>query len=288
MLKLSKNSSNTNPRAIGLDIYRDFSVPPGHEELNRLWLNSDRLFAVTKVGDATHPTIRPPAALSADRVGFNDVVVDAGGIVRRSLLFLPDDQGNTLYSFSLRLALRYLADEGIEPRGSDADPAVMQLGQSIFTPLQPNDGGYVGADTAGYQIMLNYRGDQRTVTWVPLEDVLTERVAPALIRDRVVLIGNIAESGKDFFYTPFSSGLRDQQRMAGVFIHAQMVGQFIDAGLGDRAIIWFWPNSVENGWIILWALIGAILAWQVRHPVALGAAVGTALLILLLTCYGFF
>lgn len=102
------------PRAIGLDIYRDFSVPPGHEELNRLWLNSDRLFAVTKVGDATHPTIRPPAALSADRVGFNDVVVDAGGIVRRSLLFLPDDQGNTLYSFSLRLALRYLADEGIE------------------------------------------------------------------------------------------------------------------------------------------------------------------------------
>lgn len=276
------------PRAIGLDIYRDFPVPPGHEELNRLWLNSDRLFAVTKLGDATHPTIRPPAALSADRVGFNDIAVDAGGIVRRSLLFLPDDQGNTLYSFPLRLALRYLADEGIEPRGSDADPHVMQLGQSIFTPLQPNDGGYVGADTAGYQIMLNYCGDQRTVTWVPLEDVLTERVAPALIRDRVVLIGNIAESGKDFFYTPFSSGLRDQQRMAGVFIHAQMVGQFIDAGLGDRAVIWFWPDSVENAWIILWALMGAILAWRIRHPVALGAAVGAALLILLLTCYVFF
>ncbi|MDR7922614.1 adenylate/guanylate cyclase domain-containing protein [Thermosynechococcus sp. HY213] len=276
------------PRAIGLDIYRDFAVPPGHEELNRLWLSSDRLFAVTKLGDATHPTIRPPAALSADQVGFNDVTVDAGGIVRRSLLFLPDDQGNTLYSFSLRLALRHLADEGIEPRGSDADPNVMQLGQSIFTPLQPNDGGYVGADTAGYQIMLNYRGDQRAVTWVPLEDVLNGRVAPALIRDRVVLIGNIAESGKDFFYTPFSSGLRDNQRMAGVFIHAQMVGQFIDAGLGDRAVIWFWPNSVENVWIVLWALIGAILAWRVRHPLALATAVGTALLILLLACYGLF
>lgn len=276
------------PRAIGLDIYRDFAVPPGHEELNRLWLSSDRLFAVTKLGDATHPTIRPPAASSADQVGFNDVTVDAGGIVRRSLLFLPDDQGNTLYSFSLRLALRHLADEGIEPRGSDADPNVMQLGQSIFTPLQPNDGGYVGADTAGYQIMLNYRGDQRAVTWVPLEDVLNGRVAPALIRDRVVLIGNIAESGKDFFYTPFSSGLRDNQRMAGVFIHAQMVGQFIDAGLGDRAVIWFWPNSVENVWIVLWALIGAILAWRVRHPLALATAVGTALLILLLACYGLF
>ncbi|WNC44356.1 adenylate/guanylate cyclase domain-containing protein [Thermosynechococcus sp. GLH187] len=276
------------PRAIGLDIYRDFAVPPGHEELNRLWLSSDRLFAVTKLGDATHPTIRPSAALSADQVGFNDVTVDAGGIVRRSLLFLPDDQGNTLYSFSLRLALRYLADGGIEPRGSDADPNVMQLGQSIFTPLQPNDGGYVGADTAGYQIMLNYRGDQRAVTWVPLEDVLNGRVAPALIRDRVVLIGNIAESGKDFFYTPFSSGLRDNQRMAGVFIHAQMVGQFIDAGLGDRAVIWFWPNSVENVWIVLWALIGAILAWRVRHPLALATAVGTALLILLLACYGLF
>ncbi|MFN4278780.1 CHASE2 domain-containing protein [Thermosynechococcus sp.] len=276
------------PRAIGLDIYRDFPVPPGHEELNRLWLNSDRLFAVTKLGDGTQPTIRPPAALSPDQVGFNDITVDAGGIVRRSLLFLPDDQGNTLYSFSLRLALRYLADEGIEPQGSEADPHVMQLGQSVFTPLQPNDGGYVGADTAGYQVMLNYRGDQRAVTWVPLEDVLMERVPPELIRDRVILIGNIAESGKDFFYTPFSSGLRDNQRMAGVFIHAQMVGQFIDAGLGDRAVIWFWPDGVENAWIILWALIGAILAWRIRHPVALGTAVGTALLMLLLTCYGLF
>ncbi|AHB88881.1 adenylate cyclase [Thermosynechococcus sp. NK55a] len=276
------------PRAIGLDIYRDFPVPPGHEALNRLWLSSDRLFAVTKLGNATHATIRPPAALSTDQVGFNDVTVDAGGIVRRSLLFLPDDQGNTLYSFSLRLALRYLADEGIEPRGSDADPHVMQLGKSIFTPLQPNDGGYVGADTAGYQVMLNYRGDQRAVTWVPLEDVLTERVAPELIRDRVVLIGNIAESGKDFFYTPFSSGLRDNQRMAGVFIHAQMVGQFIDAGLGDRAVIWFWPDSIENVWIVLWALIGGILAWRVRHPLALATAVAAALLLLLLTCYGLF
>ncbi|BCX11477.1 MAG: adenylate/guanylate cyclase domain-containing protein [Thermosynechococcus sp.] len=283
-----QNLLKHQPRAIGLDIYRDFAVPPGHEALNRLWLSSDRLFAVTKLGDAMNATIRPPAALSADQVGFNDIVVDTGGIVRRSLLFLPDDQGNTLYSFSLRLALRYLADEGIEPRASDADPSVMQLGPSIFTPLQPNDGGYVGADTAGYQIMLNYRGDQRAVTWVPLEDVLNERVAPALVRDRVVLIGNVAESGKDFFYTPFSSGQRDNQRMAGVFIHAQMVGQFIDAGLGNRALIWFWPKSVEHLWTVLWALIGAILAWRVRHPLALATAAGIALVTLLLTGYALF
>jgi len=277
-----------NPRAIGLDIYRDFPVEPGHQALNRVWQSSDRLFGVTKVGDDTHPTIQPPPALSADQVGFNDVTVDAGGIVRRNLLFLADDQGNPLYSFSLRLALRYLADEGIEPRGSDADPNVMQLGQTVFTPLQPNDGGYVGADTAGYQVMLNYRGDNRAVAWVPLGDVLAGRVAPALIRDRVVLVGNIAESGKDFFYTPFSSSLRDDQRMAGVFIHAQMVGQFIDAGQGQRSMIWFWPDSLEVLWMVFWSLVGAILAWRVRHPLGLAIAVGLSLTILLVSCYGLF
>lgn len=277
------------PRAIGLDIYRDFAVEPGHAELNDLWQSSDRLFAVTKIGDDVHPTIAPPAVLLPEQVGFNDVTVDSGGTVRRSLLFLSDDTGETLFSFSLRLALRYLQDDEIFPQGSERDAAVMQLGtRSIFTPLRPNDGSYVGVDTNGYQVMLNYRGDNRAIESVSLGDVLAGNVDPDLIRDRVILIGNTAESGKDFFYTPFSARLMDEQRMPGVFVHAQMVGQFLDAGANQGAVIWFWSEPLEWVWIALWAFVGGLLVWGVRHPVALAIAVGMSLTGLFGITYGAF
>lgn len=276
------------PRAIGLDIYRDFAVEPGHEELKQVWQSSDRLFAVTKIGDETHPTIAPPEVLPPEQVGFNDVTVDAGGTVRRSILFLSDDTGETLFSFSLRLALRYLEDENTFPEGSARDPNMMQLGTTVFRPLQPNDGSYVGADTSGYQVMLNYRGDNRAIEWVSLGDVLAGNVDPEMIRDRIILIGNTAESGKDFFYTPFSSRLLDDQRMPGVFVHAQMVGQFLDAGENQAAVLWFWSEPLEWAWIALWALIGGLLVWGVRHPVALAIAVGVSLTSLFGICYGTF
>jgi adenylate cyclase len=41
-----------------------------------------------------------------------------------------------------------------------------------------------------------------------MTDVLENRVPPSLVRDRIVLIGSVAPSLKDLFYTPYSSGLR--------------------------------------------------------------------------------
>ena len=260
------------PRAIGLDIYRDLPHPPGHAQLNQVFQASDRIFAVTKIGDQTHPTINAPSSLSPQQVGFNDVIVDAGGIVRRNILFMEGESG-TLFSFSLRLALRYLQDEQIRPQANPNNPQEMQLGATIFQPLQPNSVAYVQADTQGYQVMLNYRGNNRAITWVSLGDVLAGRVNPSLIQNRVVLIGTLAESGKDFFYTPFSSGLQDEQRMPGVIVHAQMVSQFLDAGAGKPATLWYWSWPVELVWIALWAGLGSLLAWGFRQPWLIGFGV---------------
>ncbi len=278
------------PRAIGLDIYRDQPVEPGHQAFVKELKASDRIFGITKLKQgSTDRTIPPPAALPASQVGFNDVVVDRGGIIRRSLLFQQSDQGNqSLTSLSLQLALRYLQDGNIQPKESFHNPNQMQIGPAVFVPMQPNDGGYIKADTNGYQILLNYRGDNhsiKSIEQVSLGDVLTKKVAPNLIRDRVILIGTVAESCKDFFYTPYSSGLIDGQRMTGVMIHAEMVSQFLDAATGQRSLFWFWSDGLEIAWIFLWAIIGGGLASLLRHPLLFAASEGVSLGVLVGTCY---
>ncbi|MBW4550260.1 MAG: adenylate/guanylate cyclase domain-containing protein [Aphanocapsa sp. GSE-SYN-MK-11-07L] len=280
------------PRAIGLDIYRDQPVEPGHQAFVAQLKTSDRIFGITKLKEgksASDQTIPPPPALPASQVGFNDVVVDRGGIIRRALLFQQAEQGNhPLTSFALQLALRYLQDDKIEPTASPTNPNNMQIGPAVFVPMQPNDGGYIKADVRGYQILLNYRGDNRSlrsIAQVSLGQVLSGKVEPALIRDRMILIGNVAESCKDFFYTPYSSGLRDDQRMAGVMIHAQMASQILDAATAKRSLFWFWSEPLEIVWIFLWALSGGLLASSFRHPLLLAASEGISLAALIGICY---
>ena len=275
------------PRAIGLDIYRDLPVGTGQAGLIARLKHSDRIFVITKIGTQNDLAIAPPPGIAVSQIGFNDVVVDPGGVIRRNLLFQAGDKG-PLFSFSLRLALRYLQDQGITAAASPDNPSHMKLGPTVFTPLQPDDGSYVEMDTQGYQILLNYRSARHSIPMVTLTQVLQNRVDPRLIRNRIILVGTTAESGKDFFYTPYSSGLTDQQRMPGVVIHAQMVSQFLDAALGKRRLFWFWTEAAEMLWIAGWAIAGGLLAWQIRHPLVLALSAGVALALLVGLCYWLF
>lgn len=276
------------PRVVGLDIWRDLPVPnlqdpadrSGHAQLVKQLQGSDRIVAVTKLGSEDEAAIPPPKGMAEAQVGFNDVVVDPGGIIRRNLLY----QGEYVPSFALQMALRYLQDEGIEDQPSTVDPNVLQIGPTLFWPLQSHDGAYVRADTRGYQILIHYRSAQNSVEQVSLTQVLADEVDPKLIKDRVVMIGTVAESGKDLFHTPYSSSLTDQQTLSGVVIHAQMVSHLLDAADGSRGLIVVWPESGEVAWIFGWALIGSLLAWGIRHPLGLALGSGIALAVLYGVC----
>ena len=79
------------PRAIGVDIYRDLPVPPGSARLQDFLRTNGRIIWVSKFGQGKTDSIPPPAALKGtENVGFNDIVVDPGGVVRRGLLFIDD------------------------------------------------------------------------------------------------------------------------------------------------------------------------------------------------------
>jgi adenylate cyclase len=180
--------------------------------------------------------------------------------------------------------LRYLQDEQVEPTASKANADDMQLKEAVFVPLQPSDGSYIQADTRGYQMLLNYRGGTQTIPLVSLGAVLRNQVPPAQIRDRIILIGNVAESAKDFFNTPFSAG-QIERRMPGVIVHAQMVSQFLDAASGKRRLFWFWPDAVEGVWVLGWAVLGGFLAGRSHGPWFLLVATPLSLLGLLSFCW---
>ncbi len=268
------------PTVIGLDLHRDLPQPPGQAQL-QAQLQAPNLIAITKLGDSEDIPVPPPPHLPTERVGFNDLLLDPDGSVRRNLLFAaPDPQQPPLFAFSLRLALRYLAVHRISPRSLPQPSAAIQLGAARLQPLTPDAGSYQNLDARGYQILLRYRSPQPARA-LSLSQVLQGQFDPSWVSGKVVLIGTTAPSAKDLFFTPFSATAADQRKLAGVWVHAQMVSQLLSAASGERPLLWFWPEALELLWVLAWALLGGSLAWRTQSPWLLGLA-GAALLAALL------
>ncbi|WP_204138629.1 CHASE2 domain-containing protein [Halomicronema sp. CCY15110] len=269
------------PRAIGLDLFRDLPIGEGQAALLEQIQGDSTIFPVCKISSPDSPGVPPPPATPEAQVSFSDLVVDPGGILRRSLLIaappadsdtvgthICNDPEAQLFSLGLQLARQYLAVEGMELAVTAQQE--LRFGDVVLSRLPPNLGGYHNADAQGYQIMLNYQAASMAVPQVSLTDVLSGDVGAAQIRDRIVLIGATTPEAKDEFYTPFSGGLRDSQKMAGVVVHAQSVSQILRAVLDDRPLLWSLPTWGEAIWIVLWGLGGAIFAWYIRRPVTYG------------------
>lgn len=134
------------PRAIGLDIYRDVKVPPGRDALNEVFTQYSSIVVPMHVGGDGKVGVAPPPVLAGtEQVGFNDILVDRGGIVRRGLLF-QGHEGTVHYAFALRLALLYLQAEGLYPQSDPTNPEAVRLGPTTIRRFGTNDGGYMGAD----------------------------------------------------------------------------------------------------------------------------------------------
>ena len=268
--------ARSRPRAIGLDIYRDVPVPPGTNQLHAVLTRERRIITVMKFGEGSSGGVRPPPVLrDTDQVAFDDVLVDAGGTVRRGLLFL-DDGTKTAYSFALRLALLYLEADGVRPQASEEDPGQLRLAHTTIRPFEANDGAYVGADAHGYQFLLDFKGGKGSFPAVSLTALLSGAVSPETIRDKVVLIGVTAESVKDYFFTPHSRGLGVQQQIAGVALHAQVVSQLLRIGLEGASPTATASRWQEVVWVLVWSALGGLVGLRVRSAWRFSLATGGA------------
>ncbi|ERN42027.1 putative transmembrane sensor domain protein [Rubidibacter lacunae KORDI 51-2] len=287
------------PRVIGIDIIRDQPELPGRVAFERHLERNENVVAICAFGGATDTRILPPAAIAGDRLGFADLFSDAdlfagdgisGGsvtaagpatdifakpqpvtrenaVVRRYLLsHSPPESDNpcsTQYSFGLQLALRYLRAEGIAI-GTEAGN--WQLGSSVLQRLQSRSGGYQTLDANGNQLLVRYRNllyPQAIARQVSVQSILDggkgARFDPDWVKDRIVIIGVVADSVRDDHDTPYGE-------MRGIHIHAHLISHLLDAATDEGVLFWWWPQWGDALWVLSWSLTGGAVVAIARRP----------------------
>jgi len=270
------------PTVIGLDILRDIPQEPGNQAL-RKQLQAANIIAITGLKADDDYGAPPPPGMPATQIGFNDVLTDPDGVIRRTLLFAETDYP---FSFAMQLSFAFLQTQGVTPQQNSSNH--LTLNGIEFIPLESNSGGYQTIDAAGYQILLNYRSRRNVARSLTLTQVLTGNFDPDWVTGKIVLIGATARSAKDAFLTPFSPTEKESPKMAGVEIHAHMVSQLLSTALDQQPLFWFWSEWVEVAWIVAWAFAGACLARLVHNPLLVGGYVILAMAILLGSTYVIF
>jgi diguanylate cyclase (GGDEF)-like protein len=270
-------------KVIGLDIYRDMPQGEGYEALLKE-LQKPNVVTICNLGNKSAEGVSPIPGISTEQIGFNDLLIDPDGIVRRHLIYAYQGE-EKFYSFSLRLSQKYLAEQNISLK---ITPYALLLGKTVFTPLSPNAGGYQNLDNLGYQMLITYRSAKQVAREVTLTDVLEGNFDPVWVKDKVVLIGTTAPSLKDLFFTPYSAGNSKNYVMPGVILHAQLVSQLLSATLDQKPLFWFWSEPTEAAWVWIWGIVGGLLAWRFRHPLTLLVLGGFSLGALYSICFTVF
>ncbi|NEP13338.1 MAG: CHASE2 domain-containing protein [Symploca sp. SIO2C1] len=284
MAKLLRNIKAQQPRGIGIDIYRDLPVEPGHQELVEVFNSIPEAIGVQKV--AGEPIAPAPALAELEQVAANDMVLDRDGKIRRGLVIVGNQDGVLMEGLGTKLALMYLKKEGIQLEVIDDQKKIYRLGKAIFTPLTGKEGEYTKDETGGYQILFNYRGELESFPSISMTDVLENRIPPELMRDRIVFIGATAPSLNDLFRTPYTSKLFSASQLTpGVVIHANLTSQILSAALEARPMFRASSKPLNWLWVFFWSGFSAILgAMWLRHRWSV-IAIFLAGIIIVITSY---
>lgn len=261
------------PRAIGLDLYRDLPVDPGHAELEKIMQKIPNLIGVESIQKKISP---PPILKKLNQFGSDNFVLDIDHKLRRTVLAEADDHDETVPAFSMVLANIYLKAERI---GLKVEYA--------FHRFKSNDGGYINADDGGYQILLNYRNSAQGFSTVSLTDVLTDHLPSNLqshgLANRIVLIGSTAHSiMEDYFDTPYKTRFN---LIPPVEYQSQVISQILSSVLNGRSGINILPSSIEKLLIWVFCALGTAMAWCLRSWFKLSALLFLAIFGLFITCY---
>jgi CHASE2 domain-containing sensor protein/DNA-binding NarL/FixJ family response regulator len=248
-----------NPRAIGMDLYRDLPVGKGYEQLAKVLETTPQLIGVEKIiSDRVKPS---PILQAKDQVAMADLVLDGDRYVRRAMLTAEDrhEANKVKAGLATQVALKYLEGDGINLAVVNPDQQYYKLGKTQFHPMLPGDAGYKASDVGGYQILINWYGNETAFRRVTMRDVLAGRIPADLMHDRMVLIGSIATSTNDLFSTPYSSLTKSgRDAMPGVIIHANIVHHLVEsATVGAHTISGFSGRQTDL-WIALWSFTGIL------------------------------
>jgi len=184
----------------------------------------------------------PLLAQSARGLGFFNIIPDQDGSIRSLPLIIR--YADQLYSpFALEIVKAYLEEPHLSVEIADYGVRGIRLGKrEIITDEQG-------------RLLINYRGPSKTFPHYSYCDLIKERLAPHLFRDKIVLIGATAIGIYDLRVTPFGSVF------PGIEIHANIIDNLLNQ---DYLIRPNWTGLLNIGAIGLTGLLLSLLLSRVK------------------------
>ena len=200
-----------------------------------------------------------------NQVGFNDLLLDRDGTVRRALLdfFLNDDGDSYRRSFAIQVVNGHFqnkknenGDPTIELENGIDNPNTMRFG-TVEIPRINAAYGYTGQQVYGVQTLVNYRSSAKpfeVVTASSLLELQTER--DKLIKDKIIILG-LAGLSQDLSIpsSKVNSVLEDSQLVSGIEIQTHIISQLVQAIEDGRPLIWT-SQTAQYVFLIVFSILG--------------------------------
>ena len=222
--------NNSDVAVIGLDIYRDKGVGDQQQCLRDRFKTEPTLVSIFNVA----ANIGPVPGTPPERQSYNDLSIDADGILRRDLVHVTGQDEATV-SFALRVMELATGDRSLRQ--------AMEAGTHQDAWLSANGGGYHNEVDAGLgmQRLLRFR-EPWSYRLYSLAQLLDGEIPTEEIKDQIVLIGSTAPSLRDLFSVPHTRFRQGEEvfQISGVEIHANRIATLLD----QRS------NTLTSGWIM--------------------------------------
>lgn len=279
--KLITKILQSNPRVIGLDLYRDLPVSSvklsqkenlkAFNSLNQTFKNNSNIIGIKKI---VIPKIQPPPALEAEgRAAAADISLDKDVRVRKVYIFPNVDEDGTpteVPYIGVALGYNYLAREGWM---ADNIPHGLKLHKNnksvILKPLSAklNSNNLYSGDS-NWKLFLNWRKSKLNNNFnsISAVDIInTSSDLNSWFRDRLVVIGNVTGYSGDVHRTPIdrwqkkpslsSNNWQEEQLTNGVEIVAQVASSIVNKAINNRNLIYPVPL-----WIIYFSIFIPLLS----------------------------
>lgn len=184
------------------------------------------------------------------QVGFNDLLLDRDGTVRRALLGVYNSNDEFEKSFAIQVIQSYFRNEGpndkvIELENGIRDTGTMRFGKTEI-PRIKSPYGYVNNDESDIQNLINYRGQVKPFEVISAADLLaSQREEDERIKDNIVIVSLVDPlQGYQIPLTIFNRVLDNEQLTSGAEIQAYAISQILNAIEKQQPLLW--TNSIAQ------------------------------------------
>ncbi|MEM9218629.1 MAG: CHASE2 domain-containing protein [Cyanobacteria bacterium P01_F01_bin.150] len=246
------------PAVIGLNLLDDL-LPEKKQELAALFQKYDNLIISEKI---LPPQILAPQSINSNQVGFSDINIDRDQYLRRILLGTAnpvnsDDLDDFKFSFTIRLADKFLLSHGYVLENGLQNPDAMRYADTEFPLIEKNYGSYIDIDAGGIQTFINYRQNKKPFNEICIQGLSENNSISHFITDHILIIGVTDPTTRGLIEIPLTR-YSSTPAITGVDVQGHAVSQIISAVMDNRVLLRSWHYLYDYFWIFAW---GGILSF---------------------------